>query len=103
MSRCACTLAYGNMAGHMLMIVLQEISDLLANKMSNQDEDEVEEELEALEAEVSGVVEYGFKLPDVPMKKPELMDAEVKELRKLRAEARARERAAEEERQAVPA
>ncbi|KAF2248973.1 Snf7-domain-containing protein [Trematosphaeria pertusa] len=62
----------------------QEISDLLANKMSNQDEDEVEDELEALEAEVNGVA-----LPDAPVKQPELTAKE-------RAQRRARERAAEE-------
>lgn len=52
--------------------------------MSNQDEDEVEDELEALEAEVNGVA-----LPDAPVKQPELTAKE-------RAQRRARERAAEE-------
>nr|POE54897.1 charged multivesicular body protein 6 [Quercus suber] len=40
-----------------------EVSDLLANRMSNQDEDEVEDELEALEREMAGVTP---QLPDAP-------------------------------------
>lgn len=59
--------------------------------MSNQDEDEVEEELEALEAEVSGV-----KLPDAPVKQPELTEEQKAGLAKERARRRARERAAEQ-------
>ncbi|KAK5679182.1 Vacuolar protein sorting-associated protein 20 [Elasticomyces elasticus] len=39
----------------------EEISEMLGGKMSNQDEDEVEDELEALQREVSGV-----RLPDAP-------------------------------------
>ncbi|KAF2709066.1 charged multivesicular body protein-like protein 6 [Pleomassaria siparia CBS 279.74] len=68
-----------------------EISELLANKMSNQDEDEVEDELEALEAELSSV-----KLPDAPATKIELSEGEKKQLAKDRAQRRARERAAEQ-------
>jgi len=64
----------------------QEIDEMLGGQISNQDEDEVEEELEALEAQVTGV------LPDVPTK--ELPP-------KIRAENRQKQR--EEERQAVPA
>lgn len=41
----------------------QEISEALAGQMSNAEEDEVEDELEALEKEVEGV-----KLPDAPRK-----------------------------------
>ena len=41
----------------------QEISEALAGQMSNAEEDEVEDELEALEREVEGV-----KLPDAPKK-----------------------------------
>lgn len=41
----------------------QEISDALAGQMSNAEEDEVEDELEALEREVEGV-----RLPDAPQK-----------------------------------
>lgn len=72
---------------------MQEISELLANRMSNQDEDEVEDELEALEREVNGVA----ALPAVPDKHPELTPKE-------RAARRAREReeqAAQESPQAM--
>jgi charged multivesicular body protein 6 len=69
----------------------QEISELLANKMSNQDEDEVEDELEALEAELSHDT-----LPDPPATKIELSEGEKKQLAKDRAQRRARERAAEQ-------
>lgn len=57
---------------------------MLGGKISNQDEDEVEEELEALEAELTGI------LPSVPS--TELPP-------KVRAEARVKRR--EEERQAM--
>ncbi len=40
---------------------LQEVSDMLGGRISNHDEDEVEDELEALAQEVAGV-----KLPDAP-------------------------------------
>jgi charged multivesicular body protein 6 len=40
----------------------QEVSDMLGGRITNQDEDEVEEELAALEAAVRGPT----KLPDVP-------------------------------------
>ncbi|RDL39026.1 putative VPS20 Vaculolar protein sorting (putative) [Venustampulla echinocandica] len=56
----------------------QEVSDMLGGRISNQDEDEVEDELEALEAEVTGV-----PLPEAPT--TELP-------RKERAKARQRER-----------
>lgn len=39
----------------------QEISEALAGQMSNEEEDEVEDELERLEREVDGV-----KMPDAP-------------------------------------
>ncbi|KAH8796634.1 Snf7 family [Hyaloscypha finlandica] len=39
----------------------QEVSEMLGGRISNQDEDEVEDELEALQAEVTGV-----PLPEVP-------------------------------------
>jgi len=42
----------------------QEISDALAGQISNEDEDEVEDELEAMEREVAGVE----ALPDAPTK-----------------------------------
>ncbi|KAF2143644.1 uncharacterized protein K452DRAFT_317117 [Aplosporella prunicola CBS 121167] len=78
----------------------REISEMLGSRMTNQDEDEVEDELEALEAEMSGT-----KLPDAPTKSPEaeitgkrLPDAPTKipegETVKERAARRARQRAA---------
>ena len=50
---------------------------MLANKMSNQDEDEVEDELEALEAELSGV-----KLPDAPKERIVLSEDQQEDFRK---------------------
>ncbi|RBR08018.1 uncharacterized protein FIESC28_10438 [Fusarium coffeatum] len=44
----------------------QEVSDLLGGRMSNQDEQEVEDELEALEAELTGPAP-AERLPDVPI------------------------------------
>lgn len=64
---------------------------MLAGRMSNQDEDEVEDELEALEAEMSGV-----KLPDAPTRLPEETEDSVEagvETPKERARRRAREQA----------
>ncbi|KAK5012198.1 Vacuolar protein sorting-associated protein 20, partial [Cryomyces antarcticus] len=50
----------------------QEISDMLGGRISNQDEDEVEDELDALEAEVAGT-----KLPDAPTQAlPENVESE---------------------------
>lgn len=64
---------------------------MLGGRMSNQDEDEVEDELEALEAEVSGV----NKLPDAPSKLPEgLLPTAPKETPRERARRRAEEQAA---------
>lgn len=59
--------------------------------MSNQDEDEVEDELEALEREVSGVV-----LPDAPVQQPEFTPEQKAQMARDRAKQRARERAAEQ-------
>ena len=59
--------------------------------MSNQDEDEVEDELEALEAEVNGVT-----LPDAPVTQPQFTLEEKAQIAKDRAARRARERAAEQ-------
>ncbi|KAH8724877.1 Snf7-domain-containing protein [Phaeosphaeriaceae sp. PMI808] len=70
----------------------EEISELLANKMSNQDEDEVEDELEALEAEVNGVT----ALPVTPSTQPQFTPQEKAQMAKDRAARRARERAAEQ-------
>ncbi|KAL6914506.1 hypothetical protein ACHAPO_005668 [Fusarium lateritium] len=44
----------------------QEVSDLLGGRMTNQDEQEVEDELEALEAELAGPAP-AERLPDVPI------------------------------------
>ena len=63
---------------------------MLAGQISNQDEDEVEDELENLEREVRGE-----QLPDVPDSAlPEPTEEEKEQKRKERAKARARERAA---------
>lgn len=59
--------------------------------MSNQEEDEVEDELEALEAEVNGVT-----LPDAPVAPPQFSAEEKAQMAKDRAARRARERAAEQ-------
>jgi charged multivesicular body protein 6 len=67
---------------------VQEISELLANKMSNQDEDEVEDELAKLEKEI--------KFPDAPDQEPVFTPAEKAQIAKNRAQRRARERAAEQ-------
>jgi charged multivesicular body protein 6 len=71
----------------------QEISDMLANRMSNQDEDEVEDELEALEREVAGM----DNLPDAPNR-----EVERRETEKERRERRARERETEQGQRAEP-
>ena len=70
-----------------MLNILQEVSDMLGGKITNDDEDEVEDELEALEVEIRGVI-----MPDAP----------TKELPK-RERAKARERQRLEERQAMPA
>ncbi|KAL3422446.1 snf7 family protein [Phlyctema vagabunda] len=65
----------------------QEVSDMLGGRISNHDEDEVEDELEALEAELNGI-----PLPEVPTN--ELPSKE-------RAKAREREREEQRERVAM--
>lgn len=61
-------------------VLKQEISEMLGGKISNQDEDEVEEELEALEAALTGV------LPEVPSTElPPKVRAEAREKRKEEA------------------
>ena len=67
----------------------QEISEMLRGRISNQDEDEVEDELEAMEREISGV-----QLPDAP--EDALPEAEQRETAKERRERRAREQSEEE-------
>lgn len=69
----------------------REVSEMLGGRMSNQDEDEVEDELDALEAEVSSV-----KLPDAPTKMPEESQRVKEETPRERARRRAREQAEEQ-------
>ncbi|KAI4102668.1 MAG: hypothetical protein L6R37_004258 [Teloschistes peruensis] len=82
----------------------REIGDMLSGKMSNQDEDEVEDELEALEGEARGVVGGGVEeadkrveypaAPDTPLRARE-DEARQKERARARARARAREQQAQ--------
>ncbi|OJD11758.1 hypothetical protein AJ78_07531 [Emergomyces pasteurianus Ep9510] len=68
----------------------EEVSRMLGGQMSNQDEDEVEDELEAMQQEISGPV----SLPDVPTSAlPEVAEREKQEKAKERAKTRARARA----------
>lgn len=75
----------------------REISDMLAGEISNQDEDEVEDELDALEAEINGGVrtenEAVPTLPEAPNRKIEDAGSErvQAKLRKARARVRAQE------------
>lgn len=55
----------------LIFAVVQEVSEMLGGKISNQDEDEVEDELAALEAEVRGA----NRIPDVPL--PTVPDTEL--------------------------
>ena len=66
--------------------------------MSNADEDEVEDELEALEAQLNGttVPQREFALPDAPDTVPQFTPEEKAQMAKDRAARRARERAAEQ-------
>jgi charged multivesicular body protein 6 len=77
----------------------EEISEALAGKMSNAEEDEVEEELEALEREVVGVtlpeaptktVVGEGSLPEVPETQLGLEEEESEKLRKQKERARQR-------------
>jgi charged multivesicular body protein 6 len=70
----------------------KEVGELLRGQMSNEDEDEVEDELEALEKEVLGVREPEIpNLPSAPRLDPKAADAE-----QIRQKARARARAGKE-------
>ena len=74
----------------------REISEMLGGHMSNQDEDEVEDELEELEEEILGSrTEEAVEFPDAPRKEP-VFAGELKTVgqEKARARARAAERAA---------
>ncbi|KAL0259809.1 Vacuolar protein sorting-associated protein 20 [Diplodia seriata] len=70
----------------------REISEMLAGRMSNQDEDEVEDELDALEKEMNGT-KLPENLPDAPTIVPESVQAERGSARE-RAEARRQKQAA---------
>lgn len=74
----------------------KEISEMLGGQMSNQDEDEVEDELETLEGEINGIKEpNAIKYPAAPQNEP-VLAGELEEVgqQKARARARAQERAA---------
>ncbi|KAN0084694.1 Snf7 domain containing protein [Elaphomyces granulatus] len=66
----------------------EEVSRMLAGQMSNQDEDEVEDELDALQREIEGPV----GLPDAPIS---AIDEETEYEKTVRAKARAKARAME--------
>lgn len=68
---------------------------MLGGQMSNQDEDEVEDELEAMELEISGPV----SLPDAPTS---ALNEEAELEKQVKAKQRAKARARERERAAVP-
>ena len=74
----------------------REVSEMLAGQMSNQDEDEVEDELEALEIEVCGPVrtEEEVRYPATPEEapKPKVEEANgISKQQKVRAQERANE------------
>lgn len=74
-------------------IHFKEINEMLNGKMSNEDEDEVEDELEAMAREAQGV----SSLPDAPsVTKDELPDAP-QESPEERIKRRRRERASREQ------
>ncbi|KAL8637997.1 MAG: hypothetical protein Q9228_004807 [Teloschistes exilis] len=80
----------------------REIGDMLSGKMSNQDEDEVEDELEALEGEARRVVGGGVKEADKRVEYPAAPDTplrakedEARQKERARARARAREQQAQ--------
>ncbi|EDN04101.1 conserved hypothetical protein [Histoplasma mississippiense (nom. inval.)] len=73
----------------------EEVSRMLGAQMSNQDEDEVEDELEAMELEISGPV----SLPDAPTS---ALNEEAELEKQVKAKQRAKARARERERAAVP-
>ena len=74
----------------------KEVSEMLGGQMSNQDEDEVEDELEAMEGEIKGAeLSDAVEYPAAPKNEPVFAE-ELKEVgqQKARARARAAERAA---------
>ncbi|KAL8739021.1 MAG: hypothetical protein Q9181_000303 [Wetmoreana brouardii] len=76
----------------------REISEMLGGKMSNQDEDEVEDELEALEGQVQGVKQPDIvsypTAPDTPVQ-AKTDDAKRKERARVRAREQAQGQAAQ--------
>jgi charged multivesicular body protein 6 len=78
---------------------LQEVSDMLAGKISNADEDEGENELEALELEINGVKEPPAAHQDLPEAPTDELQRQ--ETQKERWERRQRQQ--QEERQALVA
>ncbi|KAL9601315.1 MAG: hypothetical protein Q9219_002610 [cf. Caloplaca sp. 3 TL-2023] len=80
----------------------REISEMLGGKMSNQDEDEVEDELENLEEQVRGVERPdAVTYPAAPNTLPEAKADDVK--RKTRAKERAMERVQAQAAEPLPA
>ena len=74
----------------------KEVSEMLGGQMSNQDEDEVEDELNVMEGEINGIKEPDVvEYPAAPKTEP-VFAGELKEVeqQKARAKARAQERAA---------
>lgn len=81
----------------------EEVSEMLGNKMSNHDEDEVEDELEAMERQINGPVTVP-SLPDAPQGVQESMPDVPTETPAQRAKRRREERAAKfDARQAMAA
>ena len=85
----------------------KEISEMLGGQMSNQDEDEVEDELEALQSELNGVKEQhaeSVEYPKAPASEPAFA-GELKKIgeQKARARARAAERMAAQAYEPMPA
>lgn len=70
----------------------KEISDMLAGQMSNQDEDEVEDELEALGKEVRGSV-VGVEEEDDEVRMPRVPDGDLPALGEDEVASQQRERA----------
>ncbi len=72
-------------------VAQREISEMLGGRMSNQDEDEVEDELEALEGELIGVTEPdAVDMPAVPKTEVERKEEEDERVDRQKARARAR-------------
>ena len=83
----------------------KEVSEMLGGQMSNQDEDEVEDELEVMEGEINGIKEPDVvEYPAAPRNEP-VFTRELKEAgqQKARARARAQERAAAQAAEPMPA